>query len=167
MEMDDEVSGGGNSYTTYFRSYDPRIARWTSLDPLAASFPHQSPYVAFDNNPIYYTDPSGAAAENGDPPSKGQVIRANKIAGEAVEKFGNNVGMKSPFEFLNTSRPLPGNEEPSETAELESWLTEQVDGIYDSGTDQNDEFYNLVVELYEESAYLSRSDPEGYSDFNE
>jgi RHS repeat-associated protein len=63
MEKDDEVKGGGNSYTTEFRQYDPRIARWTSLDPLMAKFPHQSPYVAFDNNPIVNNDPKGSAAE--------------------------------------------------------------------------------------------------------
>jgi RHS repeat-associated protein len=65
MEVDAEVSGDGNSYTTQFRQYDPRLGRWKSLDPLMASFPWQSPYVAFDNNPIFYTDPLGLAAEGG------------------------------------------------------------------------------------------------------
>jgi RHS repeat-associated protein len=62
MEHDPEVSGDGNSYTTEFRSYDPRLGRWKSLDPLMAKFPNQSPYVAFDNNPIYFNDPNGLAA---------------------------------------------------------------------------------------------------------
>ncbi|MEO9257540.1 MAG: RHS repeat-associated core domain-containing protein, partial [Crocinitomicaceae bacterium] len=52
MEKDDEVKGTGNSYTTEFRQYAPRIGRWLSLDPLFDHFPWQSPYVAFDNNPI-------------------------------------------------------------------------------------------------------------------
>ena len=65
MEHDMEVSGEGNSYTTQFRQYDPRLGRWKSLDPLMAQFPWQSPYVAFDNNPIFYTDPLGLAAEGG------------------------------------------------------------------------------------------------------
>ena len=59
MEMDNETSGNGNSYTTEFRQYDPRLMRWKSLDPLMAMFPWMSPYVAFDNNPIYYIDPYG------------------------------------------------------------------------------------------------------------
>jgi RHS repeat-associated protein len=73
MESDDEVSGEGNSYTTEYRQYDPRLMRWKSRDPMEAYFPWQSPYVAFDNNPIYYTDPKGLAAEGEpeDPPSKG------------------------------------------------------------------------------------------------
>ena len=76
MEHDMEVSGEGNSYTTQFRQYDPRLGRWKSLDPLMASFPWQSPYVAFDNNPVYYTDPLGLASEGGrdGEPVKGEPI---------------------------------------------------------------------------------------------
>jgi RHS repeat-associated protein len=59
MEHDMEVSGDGNSYTTEFRQYDPRLGRWKSLDPLMMKYPHMSPYVAFNNNPIFYTDPLG------------------------------------------------------------------------------------------------------------
>jgi RHS repeat-associated protein len=64
MESDGEVSGSGNSYTTEFRQYDPRLARWKSLDPLMMKFPWMSPYVAFDNNPVFYTDPFGLEATN-------------------------------------------------------------------------------------------------------
>ncbi len=66
MEVDNEVSGTGNSYTTEFRQYDPRLGRWKSLDPLMAKFPWMSPYVAFDNNPVYYIDPYGLEAGTGD-----------------------------------------------------------------------------------------------------
>ncbi|HLW30441.1 MAG TPA: RHS repeat-associated core domain-containing protein, partial [Brumimicrobium sp.] len=64
MERDDMVKGAGNSYTTEFRQYDPRVGRWLSIDPLFKNFPWQSPYVAYDNNPIVNNDPKGAAAEN-------------------------------------------------------------------------------------------------------
>ena len=59
MEMDNETSGNGNSYTTEFRQYDPRLMRWKSLDPLMSKYPSMSPYVAFNNNPIYFIDPYG------------------------------------------------------------------------------------------------------------
>src|SRR5690554_259826 len=59
FEADDEVSGEGNSYTTMFRQYDPRLGRWKSLDPKRSKFPYESPYVAFHNNPIFWTDPEG------------------------------------------------------------------------------------------------------------
>jgi RHS repeat-associated protein len=71
MEKDDEVKGSGNSYTTEFRQCDPRLGRWLSIDPLFRSFPWQSPYVAFDNNPIRKVDPRGDAA--GDPEGKKRV----------------------------------------------------------------------------------------------
>jgi RHS repeat-associated protein len=69
MEIDPEMKGAGNSYTTEFRQYDPRLGRWASLDPLMMEFPEQSPYVAFDNNPIFFTDPYGLSAGPGDPPT--------------------------------------------------------------------------------------------------
>lgn len=59
MEKDDEVKGEGNSYTTEFRQYDPRIGRWLSLDPAQSKLPWQSPYVAFNNSPIQFDDPNG------------------------------------------------------------------------------------------------------------
>lgn len=71
MERDDEVSGNGNSLNTPFRQYDPRLGRWMSLDPLMAAYPHQSAYAAYNNNPIYFADPTGLEGEppnNTDPP---------------------------------------------------------------------------------------------------
>ncbi|WP_070138331.1 RHS repeat-associated core domain-containing protein [Crocinitomix algicola] len=61
MEKDDEVKEiAGSEYTTEYRQYDPRIGRWTSLDPHMSRYPNQSPYVAYNNNPIYFIDPNGA-----------------------------------------------------------------------------------------------------------
>ncbi|MCP4520929.1 MAG: hypothetical protein GY827_04420 [Cytophagales bacterium] len=60
-EKDDEVSGEGNSYTTHFRQYDPRVGRWLSLDPKMNQYPELSAYVSFKNSPIFYTDPFGDA----------------------------------------------------------------------------------------------------------
>lgn len=59
MEKDDELKGEGNSYTTHFRQYDPRLGRWLSIDPKTDKFPWQSPYVSMDNNPIILNDPNG------------------------------------------------------------------------------------------------------------
>ena len=59
MEKDDDVKGSGNSYTTEFRQYDPRVGRWLSLDPLEKKYPGISPYTAMGNNPIFFVDPNG------------------------------------------------------------------------------------------------------------
>ena len=58
MEKDDEIKGEGNSYTTFWRQYDPRLMRWKSVDPVTHH--SLSPYNAFDNNPILYVDPKGS-----------------------------------------------------------------------------------------------------------
>jgi RHS repeat-associated protein len=57
MEKDEEVKGKGNSYTTFFRYYDSRVARWLSTDPVAK--PNLSTYNSMSNNPITRIDPKG------------------------------------------------------------------------------------------------------------
>ena len=69
-EMDDEVKGEGNSYTTEFRQLDPRLGRWLTVDPKMSAW--ESPYVSMGNNPIIYNDQLGdtityTAAFNNDP----------------------------------------------------------------------------------------------------
>ncbi|WP_317047083.1 RHS repeat-associated core domain-containing protein, partial [Maribacter polysiphoniae] len=49
---------GLNMYEMDLRQYDPAIARWISIDPITHY--SASTYNAFDNNPIYFADPSGA-----------------------------------------------------------------------------------------------------------
>ncbi len=56
QEMDDEVKGKGNSYTTQFRQYDSRVGRWLSLDPKNQ---FSNPYLGIGNNPIIGNDPDG------------------------------------------------------------------------------------------------------------
>ena len=69
MEKNLDVNGEGNDYTTQFRQYDARIGKWKSLDPLMATYPFQSPFAAFNNNPIYFSDVTGL---EGDPPTRNQ-----------------------------------------------------------------------------------------------
>ena len=79
MEKDDEVVGAGNSYTTDYRQYDPRLGRWMSIDPMFRNFPWQSPYAAFDNKPLLIKDPRGLAGESAnDGPSEKVRQRSQK-----------------------------------------------------------------------------------------
>jgi RHS repeat-associated protein len=59
MEQDDNFKGKGNSITTEFRQYDPRVARWLSVDPKEEKYANLTTYNAFINNPIVFTDPKG------------------------------------------------------------------------------------------------------------
>ena len=63
QEMDNEVSGTGNSYTAEYWQYDSRLGRRWNVDPVDK--PHESSYAAFANNPVWYIDPDGADAEPG------------------------------------------------------------------------------------------------------
>lgn len=83
-EKDDEVKGLGKSYNTAFRQYDPRIGRWLSLDPMMAQFPDQSPFVAFNNNPNYFSDPNGLKGE----PKTHEVQQ-----GETLSALSNKYGV--------------------------------------------------------------------------
>ncbi len=59
MEKDNELKGNGNSYTTEFRQYDPRLGRWLSVDPLVIKHPGWTPYKSMLNNPILFIDNNG------------------------------------------------------------------------------------------------------------
>jgi RHS repeat-associated protein len=41
------------------RFYDPVIARWTSIDPMAAKYNNWSPYVYCNDNPVRFFDFEG------------------------------------------------------------------------------------------------------------
>jgi RHS repeat-associated protein len=58
-ETDDEVSGSGNQYDYGFRIYNPRIAKFLSVDPLYDSFPELSSYQFASNTPIQAIDLDG------------------------------------------------------------------------------------------------------------
>lgn len=60
------------------RQYDPAIGRFTSIDPIVHH--SQSTYAAFDNNPAFWADPSGAAAVyNWNGPNKGQYTDGGNV----------------------------------------------------------------------------------------
>jgi hypothetical protein len=68
------------------RDYDPAIGRWTGIDPVT-HFP-QSPYNAFDGNPVTFADPSGA---DGVVPNIGGTIYG--MAGQSTSaNYGGPMG---------------------------------------------------------------------------
>ena len=52
QEVDNEIKGEGNSVNYKYRMHDPRLGRFFALDPLAAEFPHNSPYAFSENRVI-------------------------------------------------------------------------------------------------------------------
>ena len=58
-ENDNEVKGEGNQQDYGFRIYDPRVARFLSVDPLTRTYPSWSPYPFAMNRPIDGIDIDG------------------------------------------------------------------------------------------------------------
>lgn len=104
MEKDNEFKGTGNHYTTDFRQYDPRAGRWMSIDPVVKSW--ESPYAAFANNPIFYTDPSGL-----DPVSWIKTLFQNiKIFAQNTfsgKSYGRQIKYKSMPNFIDKLPSVP------------------------------------------------------------
>ncbi len=57
--MDNEVKGTGNQQDYGMRIYDPRAARFLSVDPLQKEYPELTPYQFANNNPIIGIDRDG------------------------------------------------------------------------------------------------------------
>jgi uncharacterized protein RhaS with RHS repeats len=83
-------------YDYGFRIYDPRIARFLSVDPLSDNFPELTPYQYASNNPIMFIDIDGL--EGGTPKIEYgtnavvNVVSAHSI--KVIQELGQKVGMK-------------------------------------------------------------------------
>ncbi len=97
MELDNAIKNNGNSYTTEFRQYDPRLGRWLSLDPLMAMAPDWTPYRAFFDNPIVYTDVDGLYE------TKREARQARRGTSDAGYDVGEIKGEKGSFYFEATN----------------------------------------------------------------
>ena len=94
MEKDDEVKGVGNSYTTLFRAYDPRLGRWLSLDPKSVETPWQSPYAGMDNNPIRFNDPLGDKVRNKHESDRNTSKNKMDVAEKNLNSYSGNKSSK-------------------------------------------------------------------------
>jgi RHS repeat-associated protein len=84
QEMDNEISGVGNSYTAEYWQYDPRLGRRWNIDPV--TYPWQSSYATFNNNPIYFVDPQGLEGTGG---GDDEEIKSSLPSGNIPEVIGN------------------------------------------------------------------------------
>ena len=87
-EWQDEL--GLNMYDMDMRMYDPAIARWVVMDPVIHH--SMSPYNAFDDNPVFWADPSGAESESNSTSSDtGSGVKAMGIPIESIAMTSNIV----------------------------------------------------------------------------
>lgn len=77
-EFNDDL--GLNEYDFGARFYDPAIARWGCIDPMADVAPHWTPFRYGFNNPITVTDPTGMLESTGQD-GAGDVPKKIKVNG--------------------------------------------------------------------------------------
>jgi RHS repeat-associated protein len=83
-EKDQEgMGGGGSTYDYGFRIYNPRIAKFLSVDPLTSEYPWYTPYQFAGNTPIQAIDIDGLEPY----PANGPKVWNNKI--RTAEEFNN------------------------------------------------------------------------------
>jgi RHS repeat-associated protein len=71
-------------YDLFFRNYDPTLGRFAQVDPLASQYHNQTTYQYGNNDPVYWSDPSGASSGDayGD-----QLMRGNQTAALTFQNF--------------------------------------------------------------------------------
>jgi len=137
-----------------WRNYQPDLGRFFNVDPLAEEAPDWSPFRAFFNNPIIFSDPSGLYEtryedENGDlivetdDGNDATVLVSDEDKADFVAEFfkystniQNDEGMNASWisRFGSGIRAEPGDN-------VSSWA---LDAIFDDGSTQVGELENVT-----------------------
>ncbi|MBN9400963.1 MAG: hypothetical protein J0I17_12360, partial ['Candidatus Kapabacteria' thiocyanatum] len=103
-ENDNDVKGEGNQQDYGFRIYDPRVARFLSVDPLTKNYPWYTPYQFAGNTPIQAIDLDGLEPVSPDNPN---INSGNRWRTFAID--GAYQGTGGDKAFFN-SKPITGAE---------------------------------------------------------
>ncbi len=88
-EQDNDLSGAGNSYTTFYRELDPRLGRWMSYDPKPRAW--ESPFASMGNNPICNNDILG---DEFDPKSDKHIKKIETKINTRKEEVNKDINNK-------------------------------------------------------------------------
>jgi RHS repeat-associated protein len=170
-KQDNEFSNGVGLelYDFGARQNDPQIGRWTSVDPLADKFSHQSPYVAMDNNPINIIDPTGMSGTSTHTDKDGKVLAVYNDGDLGVYKH-ENAKTKSDidrtyldtYDASNHADKSGGGEKMGKTLEWNSFLFEgdgDPTGTIDFGS--SEALQSIMQVLYKVDNSFSNDAPLG------
>ena len=104
---------GLNMYDMDFRDYDPAIARWVAMDPVVHH--SLSPYNAFDSNPLFWVDPSGADSQTlFDLDGGKHTVSSDDVINLWKSSNQNDVTFDEIFSYFNLEYVSEGNFEVAE-----------------------------------------------------
>ncbi|MCC9019745.1 DUF6443 domain-containing protein [Flavobacterium lipolyticum] len=111
-EFQDEL--GLEVYDMEARNYMPDIGRWGNIDALAESFFEFSPYSFSNNNPIYFSDPTGLSPEASTFLSATFINGAGKVVEHRNDGDDNVYLVDDDWEKGGSKKGLPvvGKEKP-------------------------------------------------------
>jgi RHS repeat-associated protein len=94
-----ELNGTTGVYDLMYRNYDPALGRMSQSDPMADSYASHTPYNYSFNDPVYWSDPSGAVpctmcSDNG---GVTQNTQEGGGSGGVVMINGQPLTMRDPF----------------------------------------------------------------------
>ena len=95
-ENDNDVKGTGNQQDYGMRIYDPRIGKFLSVDPLADTYPWNSPYSYAEGDPVNFKDLDGAEQQ---PNAAQSTVRTTTIP-----QLGNLLRVGSDGNLQNTTQ---------------------------------------------------------------
>ncbi len=152
--MQDEL--GLNMYAMDFRQYDPAIGRWVVQDPVMHH--NFSPYNAFDNNPVFWKDPSGADSIYNDATGK-YVINGKEVSFEDALSYANSGGNSDGKNNNESGEDPPAKKGKAETPI--NWFKKGKDGSLFEVAKKDKKALKGVVVLYAHSTNTWIKGPNG------
>lgn len=142
QENDNQIKGvTGADQDHNFRSYDTRLGRYKSLDPLAKDYPFNSPYAFAENSPIAFIDLEGSE-------------RYYAADGSLIGQVGDNTEVRVVNDNFTKQQALTaifkanGNNAPTTQQRYSSFLNAKSVSFTDYAENVNDVLNDAPLETW-------------------